>query len=130
MNIDTKMKSLTKAELHLMNILWDKGEATVHELVDEMSEPKPAYTTVLTVMQVLTKKKIVEPYRRGKVNVFKPMMSRDLYINGFMEETRNTLFKGSLRNFLLFFARSEKIDKAELRKILKEMEETNGGTEL
>lgn len=130
MNIDTKTKSLTKAELHLMNILWDKGEATVHELVDEMSEPKPAYTTVLTVMQVLTKKKIVEPYRRGKVNVFKPMMSRDLYINGFMEETRNTLFKGSLRNFLLFFARSEKIDKAELRKILKEMEETNGGTEL
>lgn len=130
MNIDTKMKSLTKAELHLMNILWDKGEATVHELVDEMSEPKPAYTTVLTVMQVLTKKKIVEPYRRGKVNVFKPMMSRDQYINGFMEETRNTLFKGSLRNFLLFFARSEKIDKAELRKILKEMEETNGGTEL
>lgn len=130
MNIDTKMKSLTKAELHLMNILWDKGEATVHELVDEMSEPKPAYTTVLTVMQVLTKKKIVEPYRRGKVNVFKPMMSRDLYINGFMEETRNTLFKGSLRNFLLFFARSEKIDKAELREILKEMEETNGGTEL
>lgn len=130
MNIDTKMKSLTKAELHLMNILWDKGEATVHELVDEMSEPKPAYTTVLTVMQVLTKKKIVEPYRRGKVNVFKPMMSRDLYINGFLEETRNTLFKGSLRNFLLFFARSEKIDKAELRKILKEMEETNGGTEL
>lgn len=130
MNIDTKTKSLTKAELHLMNILWDKGEATVHELVDEMSEPKPAYTTVLTVMQVLTKKKIVEPYRRGKVNVFKPMMSRDLYINGFMEETRNTLFKGSLRNFLLFFARSEKIDKAELREILKEMEETNGGTEL
>lgn len=130
MNIDTKMKSLTKAELHLMNILWDKGEATVHELVDEMSEPKPAYTTVLTVMQVLTKKKIVEPYRRGKVNVFKPLMPRDLYINGFMEETRNTLFKGSLRNFLLFFARSEKIDKAELREILKEMEETNGGTEL
>lgn len=130
MNIDTKTKSLTKAELHLMNILWDKGEATVHDLMDKMPEPKPAYTTVLTVMQVLTKKKIVEPERRGKVNVFRPLMQRDEYINGFMEETRNTLFQGSLKNFLLFFARSEKIDKAELRKILKEMNETNGGTEL
>lgn len=112
-----------------MNLLWDKGEATVRDLVGELPEPKPAYTTVLTVMQVLTKKKIVEPYRQGKVNVFKPLMSRDQYISGFMEETRNTLFKGSMRNFLLFFARHEKIDKAELREILKEMEETDGGTE-
>ena len=110
-----------------MNILWDKGEATVRDLVGEMAEPKPAYTTVLTVMQVLTKKNVVEPRRQGKVNVFKPLMSRDEYISGFMEETRNTLFKGSLRNFLLFFARSEKIDKAELREILKEMKETDGG---
>ncbi len=129
MNSDTKKKSLTKAELHLMNILWDKGEATVRDLVGVLPEPKPAYTTVLTVMQVLTKKKIVEPYRQGKVNVFKPLMSRDQYISGFMEETRNTLFKGSMRNFLLFFARNEKIDKAELREILKEMAETDGGTE-
>lgn len=127
MNSYTKQKSLTKAELHLMNILWDKGEATVRDLVGEMAEPKPAYTTVLTVMQVLTKKNVVEPRREGKVNVFKPLMSRDEYISGFMEETRNTLFKGSLRNFLLFFARSEKIDKAELREILKEMKETDGG---
>lgn len=129
MDIDTKNKSLTKAELRLMNILWDKGEATVCDLVGEMPEPKPAYTTVLTVMQVLTKKKIVEPYRQGKVNVFKPLMSRDQYIAGFMEETRNTLFKGSLKNFLLFFARSEKIDKSELREILKEMDNDDEKTE-
>lgn len=129
MDIDTKNKSLTKAELRLMNILWDKGEATVYDLVGEMPEPRPAYTTVLTVMQVLTKKKIVEPYRQGKVNVFKPLMSRDQYIAGFMEETRNTLFKGSLKNFLLFFARSEKIDKSELREILKEMDNDDEKTE-
>lgn len=129
MDIDTKNKSLTKAELRLMNILWDKGEATVYDLVGEMAEPRPAYTTVLTVMQVLTKKKIVEPYRQGKVNVFKPLMSRDQYIAGFMEETRNTLFKGSLKNFLLFFARSEKIDKSELREILKEMDNDDEKTE-
>lgn len=129
MDIDTKNKSLTKAELRLMNILWDKGEATVCDLVGEMPEPKPAYTTVLTVMQVLTKKKIVEPYRQGKVNVFRPLMSRDQYIAGFMEETRNTLFKGSLKNFLLFFARSEKIDRRELREILKEMDNDDEKTE-
>lgn len=127
MDSDTKKKSLTKAELRLMNILWDKGAATVCDLVQELPDPKPAYTTVLTVMQVLTKKKIVEPYRQGKVNVFHPLMTRDQYISGFMEETRNTLFQGSARNFLMFFTRHEKIDRDELREILKEMETEEGG---
>lgn len=125
MNFDTKTKSLTKAELHLMNILWDKEEATVHDLVSEIPEPKPAYTTVLTVMHVLVKKGIVTFRREGKKNVFIPLMSRDQYINGFMEETRNTLFKGSLKNFLLFFARHEQIDRKELEEILMEMSKSN-----
>lgn len=129
MDIDTKTKSLTKAELRLMNIIWDKGDATVSDLIAEMPEPKPAYTTVLTVMQILTKKRIVEAKRQGKANVFIPIMTRDQYISGFMEETRNVLFKGSLRNFMLYFARHEKIDKAELKEILNEMSEQEGGAE-
>lgn len=129
MDIDTKTKSLTKAELRLMNILWDKRSGTVSELIEELPEPKPAYTTVLTVMQILTKKKIVEAVRQGKANVFIPLMTRDQYISGFMEETRNVLFKGSLRNFLLYFARHEKIDRAELMEIINEMTEQEGGSE-
>lgn len=119
--IDTKTKSLTKAELHLMNILWDKGSATVQALHDELEEPKPAYTTTLTVMQVLTRKGIVTFEKVGKANVYRPIMSREDYIAGFMEETRNTLFKGSLKSFLSFFAQHEKISKEEMTEILKEM---------
>ena len=59
MDADTKHRTLTKSELHLMNLLWDKGEATVNDLMELMPEPRPAYTTVLTVMRVLTKKGIV-----------------------------------------------------------------------
>lgn len=126
---DTKTKSLTRAELQLMNILWDKGEATVRDIIGELPEPQPAYTTVLTVMQVLTKKRIVEPRRVGKTNVFTPLMMREEYLSGFMEETRNTLFKGSVKNFLLFFARHERIGHEELKEILSEMEQNEGGNE-
>lgn len=121
MNFDTKNKSLTRAELHLMNILWDKGQATVNELQAELPEPKPAYTTTLTVMQVLTRKGIVTFERQGKTNVYRPVMLRNEYLRGFLEETTNTLFKGSLSAFLTFFAKHEKISKAEMEKILKEM---------
>lgn len=104
-----------------MNILWDKGQATVNELQAELPEPKPAYTTTLTVMQVLTRKGIVTFERQGKTNVYRPVMLREEYLTGWMEETRNTLFKGSLSAFLTFFAKHEKISKAEMEKILKEM---------
>ena len=114
-------KSLTKAELNVMNILWSKNEATVNEIIEVMGEPKPAYTTVLTVMQVLTRKGIVSPERRGKAHVFRPLLSREEYIDTFMRETRNVLFQGSLRSLFSYFVKSEKLSKEELNKILDEI---------
>lgn len=114
-------KSLTKAELNVMNILWSKNEATVNEIIEVMSEPKPAYTTVLTVMQVLIRKGIVSPERRGKAHVFRPLLSREEYIDTFMQETRNVLFQGSLRSLFSYFVKSEKLSKEELNKILDEI---------
>ena len=102
MNLDTKHRSLTKSELHLMNLLWDKGEATVNELLELMPEPRPAYTTALTVMRVLTKKGI----------------TREEYTTGFMEETRNTLFKGSFSALLSFFAERERLAADEVERIV------------
>jgi predicted transcriptional regulator len=120
---EERSKSLTKAELNLMNILWDKGQATVNELVEALPEPKPAYTTVLTVMQVLTKKQVLTFEKQGKANVYIPLLSREEYLNNFMDETRDSLFKGSVKSFLSFFAKREKISKQELEEILKEMNE-------
>ena len=121
MKEETKNKSLTKAELNLMNIIWDKGQATVSELMDELPNPKPAYTTVLTVMQVLTRKQVLTFEKQGKANVYIPLLSRQEYLDNFMDETRDNLFRGSAKSFLSFFARHEKISKKELEEILKEM---------
>lgn len=121
MGKEKNTQSLTKAELHLMNILWNKGQATVQQLHDVLDEPKPAYTTTLTVMQVLAKKGIVTFEKSGKANVYKPLLSRDTYIGSFMNETCENVFGGSMRSFFSFFAKSEKISKEELVEILKEM---------
>ncbi|MCQ2253554.1 MAG: BlaI/MecI/CopY family transcriptional regulator [Bacteroidales bacterium] len=120
---ETTTTQLTKAELTIMNYLWDKGEATVHQLHDMYEEPKPAYTTTLTVMQVLTKKGIVTFERSGKAHIYKPLMSREEYQGNFMEHARKNVFGGSMRSFFSFFAKSENISKEELKEILKEIEE-------
>lgn len=119
-------KQLTKAELHLMNILWDKGNATVQQMQDLLENPKPAYTTTLTVMQILTKKGIVDFDRVGKAYVYKPVLSREEYIGGFMNDACDNVFGGSMRSFFSFFAKSEKISREELEDILKEMDGNDG----
>ncbi|MBO5380640.1 MAG: BlaI/MecI/CopY family transcriptional regulator [Bacteroides sp.] len=118
MDIDTKHRSLTKSELHLMNLLWDKGEGTVNDLIEMMPEPRPAYTTVLTVMRVLTKKGVVKATQQGKAYLYTPLMTREEYTKGFMEETRNTLFKGSFGKLLMFFAERERLAADEVEKIV------------
>jgi predicted transcriptional regulator len=119
--MENSKKNLTKAELNVMNILWDKGQATVSEIIGEMSEPKPAYTTVLTVMQVLTRKEVVQPERQGKAHVFRPLLSREEYIDGFLNETRDTVFKGSVRSFFSYFVKKERLSKEEVQQLLDEI---------
>ena len=128
MDIDTKHRSLTKSELHLMNLLWDKGEGTVNDLIEMMPEPRPAYTTVLTVLRVLTKKGVVKATQQGKAYLYKPLMTREEYTKGFMEETRNTLFKGSFSKLLLFFAEREHLAADEVEKIVALLKKNQQGT--
>ena len=118
MNLDTKHRSLTKAELHMMNLLWDKGNATVNDLMEMLPEPHPAYTTVLTVMRVLVKKGIVEAKPNGKQHVYSPIMTREEYTTGFMEETRNTLFKDSWSSLVSFFAKYERLTTEDIQELI------------
>ena len=73
------------------------------------------------MMQVLTRKGVVVPERRGKMHIFQPILTRDAYIDHFMEDTRKNIFKGSMRSFLSYFAKSEKISNEELQEIIQEI---------
>ena len=50
-------KELTKAELQIMNILWDYGPGFVNDIISKMDEPKPAYTTISTIVRILVNKR-------------------------------------------------------------------------
>lgn len=51
-----EQKELTKAELQIMQVLWQKENAFVNEILQELEEPRPAYNTVSTVLRVLQNK--------------------------------------------------------------------------
>ena len=75
--------TLTRAEMQIMNILWDKGcGMTTHEIIDAYPEPHPAYSTIATFMKILTHKQYVSSYKRdggGKTYVYYPIVTRAEY---------------------------------------------------
>lgn len=122
MTKDNNERTLTKAEMEIMNILWDKGEAlTTHEIIDEYPEPKPAYSTIATFLKILTVKEFIRSRKQGegsKTLVFMPRITRDSYANRVMKDVKNSLFAGSLKSMLSFFAQNEEVTEDELQEII------------
>ena len=53
----TQSATLTEAELRIMQVLWDKGSATVQQVLEALPRKKPlAYNSVLTIVRILEKK--------------------------------------------------------------------------
>lgn len=72
-----KLKSLTKAELRIMEVLWDRRSATVADVVAALPSPPLAYTTVLTMLRILEQKAIVKRKPDGRAHVYFPCIERD-----------------------------------------------------
>lgn len=68
---------LTRQELLIMKVVWERGSATVRDVCDVISRKKvTAYTTILTLMQILEKKGALVRKRVGRSFLYSPLFSR------------------------------------------------------
>ena len=118
------MKELTKAEEQVMQILWDLERAFVKDVIEQLPEPKPAYTTVSTIIRILEQKEFVGYKAYGKTHEYFPLVSKDVYKKFINKGLLKDYFSGSLKNLVSHFAEKEKIDVKELDEILKIIEQT------
>jgi predicted transcriptional regulator len=113
------MKQLTKAEEQIMQILWNLKEGVVKDVVDGFDEPRPAYTTVATVLKVLEKKGFVESRKVGNVNLFSPEISKKEYTGFQFSSLLKNYFNGSFPKMATFFAKENNLSINELEEMLK-----------
>ncbi|HNU76849.1 MAG: BlaI/MecI/CopY family transcriptional regulator [Prolixibacteraceae bacterium] len=113
------MKQLTKAEEQVMHILWNKKEALVKEVVEEFEEPRPAYTTVATVLKVLEKKGFADHKTIGNVHLFFPLVAKRDYTRVQFSTLLKDYFNGSFPRMATFFARENNLGIAELEEMMK-----------
>lgn len=117
------IKSLTKAEEQIMQILWQLHDGTVKEVIENFKDSKPAYTTVATVLSVLEKKGFVEHRKVGNTKVFTPMVSKTDYTKVQFSSLLRNYFNGSFPKMASFFARENDLDISDLENIMKQAEE-------
>jgi predicted transcriptional regulator len=83
---------LAPLELDCMNTLWPLGEGTVRDIRDRLAERRPrAYTTIMTIMDRLTRKGVVERHKSGRAYIYRPHLT--------MEEARAQALGQVIDNF-------------------------------
>ncbi len=113
------MKELTKAEEQLMQVLWKLEKAYLKDIVEEYDEPKPAYTTISTVVNVLVKKGVIGFNTHGKSREYYPLLAKEAYTRQSVNGLINTFFDNSTQKFASFFASQNELTVEELQQIRK-----------
>lgn len=116
------MKELTKAEEQVMQIIWKLEKAFLKEIVDEFPEPKPAYTTISTVIRVLVKKEFLSFETFGKTHQYSPAISKEDYFKQHFNGVLKNFFSGSVKSFASFFTNDSDMDLNELEDIRNEID--------
>lgn len=115
-------KELTKAEEQVMQYLWNINKGFLKDIVDQFPEPKPAYTTVSTVIRVMVKKGFVGYNTYGKIHEYFPLISKTDYSQNHVKSLINNYFNGSTPEFALYFA-NEQLNLSELEEIKELIED-------
>ena len=117
MNVEAQQE-LTKAELELMQVIWDKEKVLVHDIRDVLPEPKPAYNTVSTIVRILEQKGFVGHKAYGRTYEYFPLVSKEAYTQRYMTTVLDNFFDGSLSRLVSFFSEQESIPAGEVNEIL------------
>ena len=111
------MISLTKAEEQIMQYIWKLDKAFLKDIVEQFPEPRPAYTTISTVIRVLVKKKFVDFNTYGKIHQYYPLLTKEEYFKEHFKGVVKNFFSGSVSNFASFFTNEGELNITELEKM-------------
>ena len=123
----TPHPTLTPQELAIMKVIWSRDTATVREVYETLREERPiAYTTVMTMLNILEEKKYLKKSRLDRAFVYKPTRSRQQVVGQMVKDFVDRVFDGAAGGLLVHLARDNRLsnnEREDIRRIIEEMEE-------
>lgn len=121
----SKSPTLTEAELRLMEIVWDLGEATVSDVVDKLPKKRAlAYNTVLTMLRILERKGYVAHKKDGRAFVYHAIVERQDARRNALKYVVSRFFENSPELLVLNLLENENISPDELKRLRKMIEDS------
>ncbi len=117
----------TESELEILQVLWDKGAATVRDVHEVIEQGKDTgYTTTLKIMQIMTEKGVLTRDTSSRKHVYYPVVSREACQQQFIDKMVDGLFAGSAGRLVMGALDHKKLSTDELSEIkayLKQFEQ-------
>ena len=116
------MKKLTHAEEQIMQVLWELEKGFVNDIVAQLTDPKPAYNTVSTIVRILQEKGFVTHKAYGRTHEYYPVVTKSEYSKSHLSTFVNDYFSNSFEKMVSFFAKEKSISLQEMEDIMKIMD--------
>lgn len=119
-----KVKVLTEQELEIMKAVWDSGPSTVRDVYELLRKKRQiAYTTVMTMMNILVDKKHLKKKTVGRVFQYQPTRPKEKVVGAMVQEFVGRVFDGSARPLLLHLVEDRRLTEKDLEEIERLIEE-------
>jgi len=116
------MQKLTAKEEEIMSHFWEKGALFVRELMDFYTDKKPHFNTLSTIVRGLEEKKFLSHYSFGSTYQYYPLVSRDDYKKGALDNVVKKYFKSSYLGVVSSLIEEEEVSLDELKKLIRQVE--------
>jgi len=110
---------LSKAEEQLMQFLWKRNKAFMKDLLEDFSEPKPATTTVATLLKRMSDKGFISYNTVGKSREYYPLVKKSDYFSKHVNGLIKNFFNNSASQFASFFTKETNLSNEELEELRK-----------
>lgn len=117
------MIKLPQTEEQLMEYIWEMQQAFTKDLMDKYPEPKPAQTTLATLLKRLTDKKFISYKLYGNSREYYSLVQKEDYFEKHINNIVENFFDNSALRFASFFTRKSKMNKNELEELKKIVDE-------
>src|ERR1041384_7907034 len=114
---------LSKLELQILEALWAHRKASIREIQEAFPSPRPAYTTIQTIVYRLETKKAVRRVRKiSNAHIFEPIVAREVTRHGLLDEILS-FFGGKAQPMMAQLAEAGKLTKDDVRELEKMIRE-------
>ena len=110
---------LSKLELKILEALWSHGKASIREIQEAFPDPRPAYTTIQTIVYRMEAKHALRRVRKiGNADIFEPIVSRDVTRHRVLDEILS-FFGGRAQPMIAQLAEAGKLTPDDVRELEK-----------